>query len=108
MSTIPFGKLRSASSPELKGYPITKKVTTSPFYFDSMSQYLGVWSQVIVRNQSSSSEIQYRTQPQGSTQVMPPNSERVVAGWGSFFECIGVSIEMELEFNIVNMADAYV
>ena len=107
MSYVPNQQLKPVTSLELKSYPLPRTgLTNSPFRFDSYSEYMAYWTQVIVRN-FDVNPVTYRTTPNGELISLPPSSERTVAGWGSYFELVSATLNAEVEFNLVNIGDAF-
>lgn len=106
MSYVPNQALKPVASLELKSYPITEKFSASPYRFDSYSQYLAFWSQLIIRNFDINS-LTYKLNPNGTEISLPPSSERLIGGWGSYFEMISLTPNGEIEYNLVNRKDAF-
>lgn len=106
MSYVPNQSLKPVGSLELKAYPITETFSASPYKYDSYSQYLAYWTQVIIRN-FDVNPLTYRSIPNGTLKSLPPSSERTVGGWGSYFEVVSATPNGELEYNLVNLRDAF-
>jgi len=106
VSYVPNQSMKPVASLELNSYPIIEAFDASPYRFDSFSQYLAFWTQVIVRN-FDVNPLTYRKEPNGTLISLPASSERTVAGWGSFFEVVSATPDGELEYNLVNRKEAF-
>ena len=90
MSYVPISELKAVTDPNLPSFslpPIDLDAQTFPYIFDSWTLYQSFWQAVTIRNLSSDNPIFYRTTVQATKfDVIPPNSERTIEGWGSFIE----------------------
>ena len=101
------GQLKAATDPQLKAYTLIEEVH-GPLKFDMFPLYLGYWRAVTIRNPTRNT-LSYRTDPYQVADSIPIESERDVAGWGSYLEIVGTgtAINAVLVFSMVNQGDAY-
>lgn len=55
---------------------------------DFFAKHGGFWKSLVIRNLQSSNTCNYRTGQSHLYKILPPNSERPIQGWGSYFEVV--------------------
>ena len=108
MSIVPNDQLVSVDSLNLPTFELIEPFTEPSYSYDTLTQYLAVWKQIILRNFQVEVPMFYRTKPEGPFLSIPTNSERIIRGWGSYFEVITNSItpQGEMEMVLVNINKA--
>ena len=88
MSYVPRAQLRAVSDPTLRKFTITIDLTqrSIPYIFDSYTLYESFWNAITIRNLSGDDPIYYRQEDGIKYDVIPPNSERNIQGWGSLLQ----------------------
>jgi len=84
MSVVPNEQLKSVDSLELITFPIEDRLSGASFTLDTWTTYKAFWKQVVLRNLHTTLNLSYRVNPDDALRVIPPLSERPIAGWGSF------------------------
>jgi len=108
LSIVPNNQLKSADSLELVTFPIEEVMSASPYRMDFWTRYRGYWKDLVIRNLQPIFNCTYRTDPQGILKPLPPNSERPVKGWGSYFEVVTAdpAPNIEIDYNGVTQSHA--
>ena len=89
MSYIPEAQLRAVNDPTLPSFSIPTidlGARTFPYIFDSWTLYQSFWRAITIRNLSADNPIFYRYTKGTKFDVLPPNAERTLQGWGSYLE----------------------
>jgi len=86
VSIVPNFQMKSSLDNDIAIFPIEEVMVTSPYRKDFFNQHLAFWKSLVIRNLQPVFNCSYRTMPDGPQQILRPESERPIQGWGSYFE----------------------
>jgi len=108
MSVVPNNILKSADSLELQTFHVPLVIDSASQQLDMYTRYLAYWKSCVIRNQHLTDNILFRTFPNEPLQIVKPNSELPVKGWGSFMQVTSASGTPVgvVDFECVNIREA--
>lgn len=101
MSYIPQQNLRSVLSTEIPTFSISYDLKETNFDIDTITNYDSFWKSIIVRNFDPSNSIFYHKNLTEPFDIIPPLAERIIEGWGSFFQINTKNINTKFNGNMV-------
>lgn len=104
MSFVDANLLKSVRDASLIERSVKINLSAKKVY-DTITIFESYYTQVLVDNKSSS-DITYRTDPNGTIVTQTPRSQKIIAGWGSYFEIITTAGDIALDFSLVHYQNA--
>jgi len=105
---VPNNILKSADSLELVVFGVSLDIDSASQQIDMYTRYLAYWKSAVIRNRHLTDNLQFRTFPSQPLQIVKPNTELPLKGWGSFLQVTSGSVTPVgiVDFECVNIREA--